>query len=220
MTHDEITEIGRLVMRLGTVERATLHPDGQTPETDTTHTVMLALLAMLLAPHEVAHLDVAKVGLLALVHDLPEAYAGDVVTARALTPEERAAKDEREERAIERIERETPTIGALIREYERRDTPEAVFVHLLDKAMPKLAHALNGCAPLAPGRLDMGLDELRMQHAQQRQRLMPGAVAKRLTLASLVYRSLSIQCEHAHPDYDGNEAPSAVPIATQSMLDR
>lgn len=164
---EEALEIARLVLALGEVDRGTRHPDGERPETDTTHTVMLALVAARVAAAE--GLDVGRAVLFALVHDLPEAWAGDVNTARELTAEQRQAKDAAEAAAVRRIAEDVPGLVRLIDEYEQMDTPEAELVHVLDKIMPKLTHALNGGAVL--GDLQMTLGEVRTSHATQRARL-------------------------------------------------
>jgi 5'-deoxynucleotidase YfbR-like HD superfamily hydrolase len=139
-------ELGRLALRFGRVNRATFHEDGERPETDTDHTVMLGLVACALAP---AHLDKGLVAQFVLVHDLPEAYAGDTNTA-FITPEGRQAKQEREDRAVERLNGEfgedAPWLTYYLWEYERQMLPEARYVRYMDKAMPKITHALNGCA--------------------------------------------------------------------------
>lgn len=139
--HDVI-DLARLVLQLGAQNRITRDPDGRL-ESVTTHTVMLALVALLLAPEEATYLSMSRVVIYALVHDLPEALAGDTPTLRTLTSEERAEKDRREANAITEIHSMIPVLGSLIESYERQDTPEARFVHLLDKAMPKALHALD-----------------------------------------------------------------------------
>jgi hypothetical protein len=67
---DAIVDLGRLVLRFGRTYRITLHDDGTTPESDTDHTVMLALIACALAPTVDTRLDMGLVGQYALVHDL------------------------------------------------------------------------------------------------------------------------------------------------------
>lgn len=140
--------IARIVLRLGEVERITLHPDGQRHETDTTHTLMLALAASTLAP---ARLDFQAVLQLALVHDLAEAYAGDTPTLVKLDAAGQAAKDAREAAAVQRIRSELGAdswIAHAIDEFEAQETPEARWVKHLDKCMPKLTHCLNGGAAI------------------------------------------------------------------------
>jgi hypothetical protein len=56
------------------------------PESDTDHTVMLALIACALAPIVDARLDVGLVAQYALVHDLVEAYAGTRTPCAPSTP--------------------------------------------------------------------------------------------------------------------------------------
>lgn len=140
-----LTEIAGLALRLGQTFRATRHPDG-TRESDTTHTVMLALSAAWLLTHvpTLRGLSLERVLLYAVVHDLPEALAGDVNTIHGLTRPEREAKREREERAVESIDKEVPWLAAEIRNYERGEDAEAEFVRYLDKIMPKLTHILDG----------------------------------------------------------------------------
>lgn len=147
-----ILQLADLILRFGRTERATRHPDGERPETDTDHTVMLAVLAL-----EIVNawedgglcldLDRGRLAMLALVHDLPEAEVGDTNTMGGLTAEAKAAKAAREAEALERIRtRLGPrswTVAA-IEAYERQDTPEARFLCYLDKVTPKLTQAMNG----------------------------------------------------------------------------
>ena len=137
-----LLNLSKLVMKLGEEKRITRHPSGQF-ETDTTHTTMLALSAGYYACAE--GLDTERVLFFALAHDMVEAYAGDTPTLHPLNAEEQAAKDKREADALERIWTEVPWLGQLIEDYERQDTPEARFVHMMDKAMPRLTHAHNAC---------------------------------------------------------------------------
>lgn len=140
-----LTAIGALSLRLGRTFRATRHPDGMR-ESDTTHTVMLALTASWLVTHvpTLRGLSLERVLLYAIVHDLPEALAGDINTIHGLTPAERQAKHEREERAVASIDGEVPWLAVQILNYERGEDVEARFVRYLDKIMPKLTHILDG----------------------------------------------------------------------------
>lgn len=136
--------LARIALAFGRVERVTRHEDGVRPETDTDHTVMLGLVACELAP---THLDRAKVGAFALVHDLVEVYAGDAQTLM-ISPEARAAKKAREDAAQTRLVAELGDgswVAAMLATYEAQREPEARFVRLMDKVLPKLTHAFNGC---------------------------------------------------------------------------
>lgn len=158
-----------LTLRFGLVHRVTAHPDGQ-PESDTTHTVMLALIVPELAILE--GLDPGLAVQFAVVHDLAEAYAGDVNTARALDAEARARKEQRERQAVERIEQELGRDSwamTLLRRYESQEEPEARLVRYVDKILPKLTHALDkGRALKAMG---MSLEEMQANHEAQRAKL-------------------------------------------------
>jgi len=143
-----IIDLGKLVLTFGTVNRVTCHPDGVTPESDTDHTVMLGLVACAFAERFAPELDRGRIAEFALVHDLVEVYAGDTATARIMTDTDHADKEEREMAALARIKQEfdtqLPWIGETIAAYERRDTSEARFVKVVDKALPKIANILNG----------------------------------------------------------------------------
>lgn len=136
--------LARLSLAFGRVERATLHEDGARAETDTDHTVMLGLVACELAP---PHLDRAKISAFALVHDLVEVYAGDAQTL-TITPHGMTEKVEREAAARARLTGELGEgswIAATLATYEEQREPEARFVRLVDKILPKLTHAFNSC---------------------------------------------------------------------------
>lgn len=135
--------LARLALALGRVDRITQHPDGY-PESDTDHTVMLALVAAELAP---PRLDRGRVLAYAIVHDLVEVYAGDTPTLVALDEAGRRAKDAREAAALARFRDELGADSWVVRTieaFEAQADPEARWVKLLDKSAPKLTHILNG----------------------------------------------------------------------------
>ena len=172
-TVDAVIALGQLSLAFGRVPRITRHEDGERPETDTDHTVMLALIACALAPQIRADLDLGLVAQYALVHDLVEVFAGDTPTLRVLDAAARAAKAAREREAYERIAAAfgatLPWLPDRIGEYEARRTPEARYVKALDKLMPKITHLLNGLATIR--RQQMDVDELRARYTAQRDEL-------------------------------------------------
>ncbi len=171
---DKLVDLARLSLLFGRVNRITFHEDGTTPESDTDHTVMLGLAACAIAAeHDDLQLDVGLVGQFALVHDLVEAYAGDMPTLRALSADRKAEKKARENAAFQRIMSEfgvaLPWIDQTIAEYERQQWREARFVRALDKLLPKLTHLLNdGMTLRSEG---MGVDELAARYVAQRAEL-------------------------------------------------
>lgn len=143
-----IIDLGKLTLAFGTVNRVTRHPDGVTPESDTDHTVMLGLVACAFAERFAPELDRGRIAEFALVHDFVEVYAGDTPTAHILSDADYTSMEEREAEALARIrnefDAELPWLGETIDAYERRDTPEARFVKVVDKALPKITNILNG----------------------------------------------------------------------------
>lgn len=137
--------IAHLALRFARVERVTRHEDGVRPETDTDHSIMLALVACDLAPDG---LNRARIAEFCVVHDLVEAYAGDVQTL-TIDAAGRSAKEERERAAFERLRAEFGRDSWIVRTlaaYEHQDEHEARYVRLMDKVLPKLTHLFNGCS--------------------------------------------------------------------------
>lgn len=97
------------------------------PESVAAHSWGVALLALLRCPPD---LDLSRVLALALIHDLPEVRAGDITPHDGLSREEKAR---REEEAARGIFAAHPALLALWREYAENQTPEARYVHALDR---------------------------------------------------------------------------------------
>ncbi len=99
------------------------------PESDADHSFGVALLALLLTPR---HLDLLKSIKLALIHDLPEIYAGDI-TPYDIIPSE--TKQQNEIAAVNKIsqELECAELTDLFVEFEGQKTAEAKWVKALDK---------------------------------------------------------------------------------------
>jgi putative hydrolases of HD superfamily len=146
--------LAKLSFAFGRVNRVTFHEDGVTPESDTDHTVMLGIIACALAD-EINNdvnplprpLDLGAVAQFAFIHDIVEVYAGDAQTL-TITDKERASKNDRERAATDRIIDEFGSLswlGCTLLTYERQGEPEARFVRVVDKILPKLTHLLNGC---------------------------------------------------------------------------
>lgn len=151
--HKTILDIAQLTLLFGRIKRATFHEDGVLPESDTDHTIMLALACIYLAQKYYPDLDVNKINNLCLVHDLVEAYAGDTDTFMMLyfdkEKEEQIKQDkaDREHAALVKIEQdfknEFPWLIETINEYENLASKEARFVKTVDKILPKITHTLN-----------------------------------------------------------------------------
>jgi len=159
-----IMSLGEIALDLGKVNRATFHQDGATPESDTTHTVMLGLIVMELAPY--VGVDAGSAAQYAIVHDLVEAIAGDTNT---FDPTEKTVhlKKLREAEAFNQLReqfRGTHMI-ALLNAYEAQLAPGARLVRFVDKMLPKITHALNGCAAIKG--MGKSRDDLERAHGSQ-----------------------------------------------------
>jgi putative hydrolase of HD superfamily len=140
-----VLSLGCLLITFSRITRDSRLDREGTHESDTDHTVTLAVLACAIAARCLPALDIGRVAQYALVHDLVEAYCGDTST----WPHEEVdlvAKKKVEEEALRRIREEfhyLPWVHETIERYEELADPEARFVKALDKAMPALLHNLN-----------------------------------------------------------------------------
>ncbi len=145
--NQSIISLGQLILQFARTNRSTFHEDGVTPESDTDHTVMLAILACACAEKFAPELDRGKIAQYALVHDLVEVYAQDTPTLRPMSSEEKQGKKNREKKAFDKIEagfgKVFPWITDTVREYDSKVAPEARFVKLIDTIVCKITSILN-----------------------------------------------------------------------------
>lgn len=194
----DLLPLVRLTFALGRVNRATRYEDGVTPESDTDHTVMLALVAAATAPQT---MDPQRLVAMALVHDLVEALVGDTNTFNP-TPELLAAKQTVEAEgmvALFEVLREFPVLLDWLRQYEAQEVPEARWVRILDKAMPKLTHALNGCAAVTDAAVS--LDELIRRHTTEELKLLDEYPERAMVPVHQLLTEACRRAEEAHPAY-------------------
>lgn len=105
-------------------------------ESDAEHSWHLALFLILLED-ELGDIDFTKLLKLALIHDLPEIYAGDTNPYRGNT----TAKEENEKKAAAKLfsmlpESSSTNLNALFKEYIDQESPESRIVKSADKLMP------------------------------------------------------------------------------------
>jgi len=97
------------------------------------HSFGVAVLALWLAQAYDSGLDLCKVMRMALLHDFGEVYAGDLIPADGVSAEE---KHRREAQSVEQVFAKLPG-GRLYQdtwqEFEQGDSPEARFVHQVDR---------------------------------------------------------------------------------------
>ena len=116
-------------------------------ENDAEHAWHMAVMAYLLQEYANEKVDIAKVMLMCLTHDIVEIDAGDTY---AYDPAGLETQRAREQAAKERIYSLLPddqkeALQAIFDEFEESKTPEAQFAHAMDNLQPLLLnHSNNG----------------------------------------------------------------------------
>jgi putative hydrolase of HD superfamily len=128
---DFIVEIDKLK----TITRRSYITDGSRFENDAEHSWYFAMIAMVLGEHVGGDVDVDRVMKMALVHDIVEIDAGDVILYDEAA---RTAQAEREAAAARRIFSILPPdqaheLAALWREFEAGQTPESRYARAVDR---------------------------------------------------------------------------------------
>ena len=127
--------------------RQTYLADGKRKENDAEHSWHLAIAAFLLKEYVAEDVDVMKVMIMVLIHDLVEIDAGDTY---AYDAEGAKTKRAREVAAADRIfgmlpENQGGYFRELWDEFEAYESDDAKFAHLLDNFQPLLLnHESNG----------------------------------------------------------------------------
>ena len=119
--------------------------DGSRRENDAEHAWHMAIMAYLLREYANEEVDIAKVMLMCLIHDIVEIDAGDTY---AYDEENLKTQKAREDAAKERIfsilpEDQKAEMTALFDEFEAYETAEARFAHSLDNLQPLLLNNSN-----------------------------------------------------------------------------
>ena len=114
-------------------------------ENDAEHAWHMAIMAYLLQEYSNEKIDVARVMLMCLIHDVVEIDAGDTY---AYDAEGLKTQKAREEEAKERLysmlpEDQKADLTAIFDEFEERKTPEAKFARALDNLQPLLLNNSN-----------------------------------------------------------------------------
>ena len=115
-------------------------------ENDAEHAWHMAIMAYLLQEYSNEPVDIAKVMLMCLIHDIVEIDAGDTY---AYDAEGLKTQKAREDAAKERIfsllpDEQKEELTALFDEFEAYETPESKFAHSMDNLQPLLLNNSNG----------------------------------------------------------------------------
>ena len=126
--------------------RQTYLADARRKENDAEHSWHIALMAYLLQEYAEKPVDVSKVMLMVLIHDLVEIDAGDTYAYDDAGAETKRA---REEAAADRIfgllpEDQGKYFRELWEEFEAYEAPEGKYAHLLDNFQPLLLNDASG----------------------------------------------------------------------------
>nr|WP_093321713.1 HD domain-containing protein [Thorsellia anophelis] len=132
--------------KLKQVERKTKILGQSRHENSAEHSWQLAIGLLTLKPYLPNSLDFFKMVKMALLHDIVEIDAGDVI---AFDLAARAANEENERAAAKRIfGLLSDEIGAeflaLWEEYEASETPESKYAQVIDRVMPMILNLHNG----------------------------------------------------------------------------
>lgn len=117
-------------------------------ENDAEHSWHMAVMAYLLREYANEEVDIAKVMLMCLIHDIVEIDAGDTY---AYDAEGLQTQKAREDAAKERIfsilpEDQKKELMALFDEFEANETAESRFAHAMDNFQPLMLNNSNGGA--------------------------------------------------------------------------
>ena len=126
--------------------RQTYVSDATRKENDAEHAWHMAIMAYLLREYANEAVDIGKVMLMCLIHDVVEIDAGDTY---AYDTESLKTQKAREDAAKERIfsllpDDQKAELIALFDEFEAYETPESKFAHVMDNLQPLLLNNSNG----------------------------------------------------------------------------
>lgn len=115
-------------------------------ENDAEHAWHMAIMAYLLQEYSNEPVDVSRVMLMCLIHDLVEIDSGDTY---AYDEEALKTQKQREEKAKERVfsllpKEQKQDLMSIFDEFEENETPEAKFAHAMDNFQPLLLNNSNG----------------------------------------------------------------------------
>ena len=134
------------VDQMKNVLRQTLLADKSRQETDAEHSWHFALMALTLYEYAgIDGVDIDRVIRMALIHDLIEIYAGDTF---AYDVKGNESKEEREKEAADKLYSLLPgeqaaEYRALWEEFDRMETPDALYASAVDRFQPFLSNYLT-----------------------------------------------------------------------------
>lgn len=144
MMIDNLLPFIKEIDRLKTIDRQTPIHAGGRPENTAEHSWHLAMTVLVFEKISPVKLDINKVVKMALLHDIVEIDAGDVIIYG-----DQSSKKEKEALAHERIfgllpEPIAEEFKAIWNEFEEGNSAEAKYVSAIDRFLPLYSNYLNG----------------------------------------------------------------------------
>ena len=148
MEKEELTQLFNFFREIDKekfIGRQTYLTDGVRKENDAEHAWHMAIMAYLLREYSNEPVDITRVMLMCLIHDVVEIDAGDTY---AYDEEGKKTQKAREEAAKERIysllpEDQKEELAAIFDEFEESKTPESKFAHAMDNLQPLMLNNSN-----------------------------------------------------------------------------
>ena len=146
------------------VLRRTLLVDRSRRENDAEHSWHIAVMALLFEEYALEKVDVSRVAMMCVVHDLVEIYAGDTFAYDVKGNED---KQDREAMAADKLFGQLPEEqGKMIRdlweEFDAMETPDAKYASCLDRIQPFLHNTLTEGHTWSNGKTNRAAVEKRM----------------------------------------------------------
>ena len=138
-----IADLQQLIADFSAIQRVIHIADKGRQENDAEHSFGLAMTCWFVAPKVAPALDITKILMYALAHDIVEIHAGDTYIFDKAKSE---TKSEREDAAIKQIAEEWPDFPELAKYakgYKEHADAEAKFVYVIDKMLPPIMITLG-----------------------------------------------------------------------------
>jgi len=114
-------------------------------ENDAEHSWHMAIMAYLLREYANEEVDIARVMLMCLIHDIVEIDAGDTFAYDEVGLQTQKSREEEAKQRIFSIlpEEQAEEFMALFEEFEACETPESKFAHAMDNMQPLMLNNSN-----------------------------------------------------------------------------
>ena len=127
------------------IYRQTSISGGRRKENDAEHAWHMAIMAYLLREYSNEEIDISRVMIMCLIHDIVEIDAGDTYAYEEGLKTQKAREDAAKERIYSLLPKDQKEeLIALFDEFEEGLTPESRFAHSMDNLQPLMLNDSNG----------------------------------------------------------------------------